>query len=226
MKKRKKVRFKFNFNKKKDKHRNQIKPAKRDISNYSYKIGNRIYKLSVERVEVINKTDMTGSIYYYRCAFCNKDFGPDIQTCPGCGRELTKVNLKKCQLCGAKNSPNKQNCWVCNGPFPKLEEKIEKQSQVLLTLNVNNNFYRNTDRVLGLGMRKLFDDLIATNFNKEPLEAWAKLHEGEAEFKKEFAREECRNIVKESKKRSFLYWVAFILPVIILLMLVAVFWSK
>ncbi len=222
MKKRKKIRLKFAKAKKKDVEKNKNK----NISNYNYKIGNKNIKLTVERVEVLKKSDLTDSIFYYSCAFCNKDFDPDVQTCPDCGRPLAKVNLKKCQLCGAKNNPAKQNCWVCNGAFPKLEERIEKESQILLTLNINNYFYRNTDKVLELGMRRLFEDLISTNFSKEPLEAWAKLHEGEVEFRKEFAREECRNLANESKHRSLIYIIAILMPVIICLMLFVVFWSK
>jgi len=224
MKKGKKHRFQIAKSKKKVVQK--IKNKNNNISNYSYKIGNKSIKLTVERVEVVTKSDLTDSIFYYTCVFCKKDFDANLQVCPDCSQLLVKVNLKKCPLCGAKNNPAKQTCWVCNGPFPKVEEKVEIESQVLLTLNVNGNFYRNTDKVLGLGMRKLFDDLIAANFSKEPLEAWVKIHEGEVEFKKEFAREECKYLAKESKRRNIVYLIGIILPVIICLMLFFVFWSK
>ncbi|MFA5199431.1 MAG: zinc ribbon domain-containing protein [Candidatus Omnitrophota bacterium] len=225
MKKRKKIRFKTGSAKNKVKI---LKPdKKRDVSNYSYKIGNKVYKLTVEKVDIEKRSDQTDSIFYYSCPFCSKDFDPSIDTCPGCGKPLTRVNLKKCQSCGAKNNPSKLNCWVCSAPFPKIEEIIEKESKVLLTLNISNHFYRNTDKILGLGMRKLFDDLIACNFSKEPLEAWAKLYQGEEEFRKESIREECKNLAKESKRQSLFYNLVMVLvPIFIIVMVFVVFFVK
>jgi len=225
MKKRKKIRFKIGIAKNKNKEKNEEK--NKNIRIYSYKIGNKNIKLTVEKREVVKKSDLVDSVFYYNCEFCNKDFDPGIQTCTVCGRALTRINLKKCQLCGAKNNPAKQNCWVCNGPFPELEEKIEKGSEVVLTLDINNHFYRNTDKVLDLGMRKLFDDLVSTNFSREPLEAWVKLYENEVEFRKEFAKEECRNLAKESRRKSIVYmFFAILLPIFILAMLSLIFWAK
>jgi len=211
---------------KKNKEKNQNKDKNKNVSIYSYKCGQKNIKLTVERVSVLKKSDRLDSIFYYSCIFCDKDFDSNIQTCPECSRDLVKVNLKKCQLCGAKNNPAKESCWVCNGPFPKLEEKVDKEAQLLLTLNINNNLYRNTDKILSLGMRKLFEDLISAGFSKEPLEAWVKIHEGEIEYKKESLREECKHLAGESKRSNLMYIITLILPIIICLMLVVVFWVK
>lgn len=197
-----------------------------NLSIYSYKCGHKNIKLTVERAEILKKSDLLDSIFYYSCVFCNKDFDSGIQICPGCNRNLTKVNLKKCPQCGAKNNPLKHACWVCNAPFPELEQETEKETQLFLTLNIDGTLYRNTDKMLGLGMKKLFEDLISAGFSKEPLEAWAKIHQGEIEYKKESVREELRNLARESKRKNLMYIIALILPVIICLILLAVFWVK
>lgn len=198
----------------------------KNLSIYSYKCGHKNIRLTVERVEMFKKSDLLDSIFYYSCVFCKKDFDSNIQTCPECGRNLVKVNLKKCPQCAAKNNPLKQTCWVCNAPFSKIELESEKETQLLLTLNVDGTFYRNTDKILGLGMKKLFEDLISSGFNKEPLEAWAKIHEEEIEYKKESLRGECKYLMREFKHKNLMYIIEFILLIIICLMLVAVFLVK
>lgn len=225
MKKRKHL-FKIDNTRKKNIEKNKNRDKGKNLSIYSYKCGHKNIRLTVEKVEVLKKSDLLDSIFYYTCVFCNKDFDSNVQVCPECGRNLTKVNLKKCPQCGGKNNLLRQTCWVCNASFPKLEQQLEKETQLLLTLNVDGVFYRNTDKTLSLNMKKLFEDLISTGFNKEPLEAWVKIHEGEIEHKKESARGEYRHLARESKHRNLLYIIALILPIIICLMLVAVFWVK
>ena len=138
-----------------------------------------------------------------------------IPNCPDCNRPLVKINLKKCPQCGAKNNPLKPSCWICNAPFPALEISLEKESRLLLTLNIDGNFYRNTDKVLGLGMKKLFEDLIAAGFSKEPLESWAKIHESDIEYKKESIRRECKRLAKRSRYKIFVYTILAILMILI-----------
>ncbi|MDD5109362.1 MAG: hypothetical protein PHC29_07690 [Candidatus Omnitrophica bacterium] len=209
---------------KKEKEKNKNKG--KNLSIYNYKFGHKNIKLTVERLEVLKKSNSVDSIFYYSCVFCNKDFDPNVQICPDCGRDLTKINLKKCQHCGAKNNPSKGTCWVCNAPFPKLDEKVDKEVHLLLTLNINNNLYRNTDKILGLGMKKLFEDLITAGFSKEPLEAWVKIHEWEIEHIKESVMVECKNLAREYKRKNLLYIITFILPILICLMIAFVFWVK
>jgi hypothetical protein len=216
--KRKKHLLKIANARKKDKNKN--------LSIYSYKCGHKNIKVTVQKVEILKNSEALNLIFYYNCTFCSKDFGSQIQICPDCNQPLVKINLKKCPQCGAKNNPLKQTCWVCNTPFPKLELQPEKEIQLLLTLNVDGTFYRNSDKLLGLGMKKLFEDLISTGFSKEPLEAWAKIHEGDIAYKKEFVREECKHLAQASKRRNLMYIIALILPIIICLMLAAVFWVK
>lgn len=222
MNKKKKQRLKIAL---KNRIRKKARP-KRDITTYNYKIGNRTIKLTVEKIEEEKRSGLTDSIFYQTCVFCNKDFGPQDQNCPECGQPLARVNLKKCEFCGAKNKPARRNCWVCNGNFPGMEESVEKITRTILTLNINNHLFRNTDKILGLGMRKLFDDLIASNFSKEPLEAWLKFYEEEEEFKREMAREQCRRLKDEYRQKSIMYTLFSLLIVVIFLTLLAVFWTK
>ena len=224
--KRKKHLLKIAIARKKNKEKNKNKKDKnKNVSIYSYKCGQKNIRLTVERVEVVKKSELLDSAFYYSCVFCNKDFDSQIQTCPGCNRPLVKVNLKKCPQCGAKNNAFKQTCWVCNTPFPKLELETEKETQLLLTLNVGGTFYRNTDKILGLGVKKLFEDLISTNFAREPLEAWLKIHDAEVEHKKESLRLECRNLSQEYKRKSFFYIVIVILIIGISLLIAKGFWT-
>lgn len=222
MKKRKRL-FKTANARKKNKEKNKDKD--KNLSIYSYKCGHKNIKLTVQKVEVLKNSEALNSIFYYNCTFCSKDFDSQVQICPDCNQPLVKINLKKCPQCGAKNNPLKQTCWVCNVPFPKLELQPEKETRLLLTLNVDGAFYRNTDKSLGLGMKELFEDLISTGFNKEPLEAWAKVHEGDIEYKKDFFRQECKHLVQESKRKSFLYITIAILVIVISFLIIMVFWS-
>jgi hypothetical protein len=205
--KRRKHLFKIEQNRRKNKARNIIGAKSKNVTVYSYKCGQKNIKLTVEKEEVLKPPPEDSSgVYYYACSFCSKDFDAQIQTCPDCHQPLVRVNLKKCPQCSAKNTPLRQSCWVCNAPFPQLQTPpSEKDTRLLLTLNVDGNIYRNTDRYLGLGLRKLFEDLIAAGFSREPLEAWAKLYEGQVESKKELIREECKTLVRESKQRALGY---------------------
>ncbi|MCX5694785.1 MAG: hypothetical protein NT014_06700 [Candidatus Omnitrophica bacterium] len=148
------------------------------------------------------------------------------QTCPDCGHPLVKINLKKCLHCGAKNNPLKQSCWVCSTPFPIIEVPTEREARLVLTLNIDGNFYRNTDKTLGLGMKRLFEDLILSGFSKEPLEAWMKIHESDIDYNKETLRQECKTLAQESTRKSIIYAGIFILMIIIGLLIIRVFWSS
>jgi len=205
----------------------KFKNKNQNIKVYTYKCGHNNIRLTVEKVELDKKSGILDSIFFYRCEFCNKDYeDANIQACPQCNRPLTKINLKKCPACGVKNNPAKETCWVCGAPFPKLPERLDKEIQLLLTLKVNENYYRNTDKLLGLGMRKLFDDLVASNFRKETMDAWIKKYETESEFTKQSVKEECKYISRESRNKSLLNVVSFILIIIVILMIAYVFWAK
>ncbi|MDD5130853.1 MAG: hypothetical protein PHS66_07415, partial [Candidatus Omnitrophica bacterium] len=165
-------------NKEKNKNRKVIK--ENNLKVYSYKCGQKNIKLTVQKVELPKNPEALNSIFYYNCTFCSKDFdfsagsrefssaninfeqasnptvnvvrdNLQVQNCPDCNRPLVKINLKKCPHCGAKNNPFKPSCWICNTPFPVLEIPTTKETQMLLTLNIDGNFYRNTDKTLGLG---------------------------------------------------------------------------
>ena len=106
--KRKKHLLKIAIARKKNKEKNKNKKDKnKNVSIYSYKCGQKNIRLTVERVEVVKKSELLDSAFYYSCVFCNKDFDSQIQTCPGCNRPLVKVNLKKCPQCGGKNNPER-----------------------------------------------------------------------------------------------------------------------
>jgi hypothetical protein len=211
--------------KRKNKEKNKNADKDKKLRTYSYKCGKKNIKLTVEKVEVLKESDLADSIFYYSCVFCNKNFDSQVQICPGCNRPLVKVNLKKCPQCGAKNNALKQACWVCGAPFPKLELEAEKEAQLLLTLNVDGIFYRNTDKTLGLGLKKLFADLISANFSKEPLETWVKIQEVEIENKKESFKQEFKYLLSASRKTSFINITIVILMIGIGLLIIKGFWS-
>jgi hypothetical protein len=224
MKKRNRL-LRFADSKKKNKEKNKHEFKNKNLSVYSYKCGHKNIKLTVQKIESFRAPAALDSIFYYNCIFCGKDFDQTIQTCPDCNQPLVKIRLKKCPQCGAKNSPLKQKCWVCNALFPVLNLDPEKETQLLLTLNVDGSTYRNTDQSLGLGMRKLFEDLIASGFSKEPLDAWLKIHEDDIAFKKDLLKEECKYLAQESRRKLVIYAGIFILAVIISLLFVKMFWS-
>jgi len=214
--------------KNKEKYKNENKDLK--LSVYSYKCGNKDIRLTVQKKEVPKNSKTLNSVYYYNCTFCSKDFDTcgDIQIppfCPDCNQPLVKINLRKCPQCGAKNNPLKETCWICNAPFAKAELGIEKETQLLLTLNIDGVFYRNTDKPQGLGLKKLFEDLITTGFSKDPLESWIRAQENNLEDRKESLREECRFLAQESKRKSLTYIAAGMLIITILLLLARMFWS-
>lgn len=207
--------------------KNKEQPQNTNSVIYNYKFGHKNIRLTVEKIEVLKKSTITDAIFYYHCLFCNQDFDSSAGICPVCNRPLAKVSLKKCEHCGAKNSLEKQNCWICNNAFAKLAEKTDQETQWLLTLNIDGNLYRNTDKILRAGTKKLFEDLVASGFSKEPLETWVKVHDQEIEHLNESIREEFKHLTRETKLKNLAYMVALvILPVIICLMLAVVFWPK
>lgn len=230
MKKRKHNLKDFNLHLKNQKNKTRVKgnsaSQEKKLSVYHYKIGRNNIKLTVEKIQVLNKSDLVDAIFYYSCSFCKKDFAADVTVCPDCQHELVRVNLKKCPKCGAKNNPALAACWVCSQAFPKVEQKLETQEELLLTLAINNHIYRKTDQGLSSGIKKLFVDLIAANFSQEPLEAWIKIYEQGIENKKEILTEEYRYLVEGHKKRSLLHIVEIIVAIAICLLIIVVFWLK
>jgi len=217
--------LKLAYAKKRIKEKRLARNQEEKANVYSYKCGNRNIKLTVQKTEVIKPSELLSQVFYYQCVFCGKDFDTQTQACPDCQKPLTRVNLKKCPQCGAKNNPLKQNCWICNAAFPKLELATEKETQLFLTLNVDGVFYRNTDPSLSLSLKKLFEDLITAGFSKEPLEAWVKAQEGALEYKKESLREECKILAQESKQSNLVYIILAVLSIGIIFLLFKVFWS-
>jgi hypothetical protein len=204
---------------------NQPENKKQDLSTYNYKCGQRNITLSVQKIQLL-KDPQIDSVFYYACAFCVKDFDAQTTVCPDCGKPLTKINLKKCPGCGAKNKPPAKTCWVCSAPFPPFEVSVQKEERLLLALNIDGNIYRNTDPALGLGMKKLFEDLIAGGFSKEPLDTWIKFYEDNLSFKKDMFRQECKSLAQESRKKDVNYFVIFIIVVGIGILIFRVFWSN
>jgi hypothetical protein len=202
------------------------KPRKeRQIKTYTYRCGHKNIKLTVEKIEVLKSPENSAPGFYYNCIFCGKDFEPPIRTCPDCNQPLVRINIKKCPQCGAKNNSLKETCWVCAAPFPKLELQPEQETRLLLTLNIEGVYYRNTDQSLAPGVKKLFEDLISSNFNKKPLEAWVRAHEDNVEYKKETFREECKYLLRKSKYKSLVYLFMIVLVIFICFLIVKGFWS-
>jgi len=213
---------------KKNKEKSIVQGPSKDsrVSIYNYKFGQKNIKLFAEKVEVVKETAVFDTLATYHCAFCNKDFDSLLAACPECSRQLVKVKLRKCQFCGAKTKITEEACWVCNAAFPKVAENTEKELKWLLTLNINNNFYRNTDKELSSDMLKLFDDLIAVDFAKEPIDAWVKNHERAVGSKKELAKSRYESLDQEPRENYLVYVIGYTLLVITMLLLAVIFWVK
>jgi len=77
---------------------------------------------------------------------------------------------------------------------------------------------------MGLGVKQLFEELIATNYSKTPLERWIKNQEDNLEYKKEAFKEKCRYSAQEFRRNNFIYLVMIILLAAIILLVIQVFW--
>ncbi|MGE5197613.1 MAG: hypothetical protein ACM3IL_03805 [Deltaproteobacteria bacterium] len=186
---------------------------------YHYKIGGKKIKLRVDRSDLPKEADLLPLIFYYSCLYCNKDFDSVTQTCPQCSRPLTKVNLKKCDKCGATNKPGRTTCWVCSAPFTMPEVKTDKETVSVLTLEMHDRVYKSTDKDLKDDIKNLFADLMAKGFDKGVFEDWAKRKEFHSEAAREFLQERKSYSERERKHQYRLGIIAVIIIIVIFLVL-------
>ncbi|TRZ95583.1 hypothetical protein D4R78_02870 [bacterium] len=213
------------FFKKKNTKKKAQDQNKHNPSVYHYKLGNRKIKLTVQKQEEYKKANLTSVVFYYSCVFCKKDFDQEAQACPDCGRPLAKINLRKCQQCGAKNLPARESCWVCNGAFPKLEVDTTKEIQTVLVLEADGRVYKSTDESLSQDIKKLFSDLVSSKFSKEALETWAKRRGLKDEYKKESIKEELGYLKQQHQQQDIIYILIVIGVIVAIILLIRVFWS-
>jgi len=213
------------FFKKKNTKKKTQEQNKNNPSVYHYKLGNRKIKLTVQKQEEYKKVNLTSAVFYYSCVFCKKDFDQEAQVCPSCGKPLAKVNLRKCQQCGAKNSPVRESCWVCNCAFPKLEVDTTKEIVTVLILEADGRVYKSTDESLSPDIKKLFSDLVSSKFSKEAMEDWAKRSGLKDEYKKESIKEELGYLKRQHQQQDTIYILVVIGVILGIAFLIYVFWS-
>jgi len=202
------------------------KQPKQALNTCCYRFGNKTVKLKIEKIGLFKEPDLSSKVFYYRCFYCDKDFGADIQTCPECTKPLTKINLKKCSKCNAKSSPVAATCWVCNEPFPKLEVKREKETANLLTLDMDGKTYRSTDESLSDDLKKLFADLLASGFDKNVFEAWAKQKELKTEIIRGLIKRDTVYLKHQLRRRNTVNITVVIISILILSLLIWMFWPR
>jgi hypothetical protein len=211
---------KKNINKKRPQDQKKNNP-----SVYHYKLGNRKIKLTVQKQEECKEVSLTSAVFYYSCVFCKKDFDQETQVCPDCTRPLAKINLRKCQQCGAKNPPAKESCWVCNAAFPKLEVATTKEMKTVLVLEADGMVYKSTDESLSPDLKKLFSDLLSSKFSKQALEAWAKRTGLKDAYKKESIKEELGYLKQQHQQQDIVFLLIVIGAIVAIILLIRVFWS-
>ena len=218
-------------NKKKQKlnFRNAIPKVKdgKNSSVYTYKFGNKTVKLTVQKVEVPAKQDPSKSVFYYSCLSCKNDFDGDMQVCPGCGKPVTRINLRKCPQCGAKNNPARARCLMCNASFPKLEVAATGGIETVMRLDAGGMIYKSTDQSLTPRMKKLFEDLASSGFSKASLEPWVNSHEAHHPhdpYIRESMGDEYDHMVQEYKYEKYIFACIAILTLIGTLLFIRVYW--
>ncbi|MDD5096985.1 MAG: hypothetical protein PHU59_00635 [Candidatus Omnitrophica bacterium] len=222
MQRRKKHNFK---NRKAEKKVEKKVVNKVNSSTYLYKFGKNDFKLTVLKEEVPRLIDLPGTVFHSHCESCLKDFDAEVTNCSFCQKPLVKINLRRCQKCGAKNDLLKQSCWVCNTTFPSSGIITRNEIQTVLILEMNGEIYKSTNQLLSPSIKKLFEDLISSNFSKEAFQSWINRSGFEIEYRKEVNRSSAWHSHWEFTWQNMVHLaLVVVLPLVIILLLISAFW--
>jgi len=148
-------------------------------------IGDKRIEIAITDRQVLSEEKAAENItYYYYCPYCGKYNPADAVTCSSCNHDLggrltgeyskKALLLKKC-ACGTMNQKDRRNCWVCGKDFSLMSgEEVNKESDNVITLNIDGKTYKSTDKNLPWDILILMDKIRQHGYDPKIIDEWVK----------------------------------------------------
>lgn len=146
-------------------------------------IGETKISLTITDKIISNEKTETNTDHKIVCPYCGMDNSRSEDCCAFCKRVIKTKVVEEIQghspmmvrcTCGTMNQKDRLHCWFCGRNLNGTTDNPDDQSLNTITINVDGQIYRSTDKNLPPDIIELMNRIRKEGYKKEIVDEWVK----------------------------------------------------